>query len=264
MIEREFLLSFFNRCLLFGMQSREKTPDQCSEVTAVETPRVVASASTPVVLKSALKRPATGNSRTERRKRANQNKRRHSVCFDRVQIREYDRLNDGSGGVPTSGTYALGLGWGYREDPSNQMSIAEYECERAFKRSYFPMPLSENRRRTLLEKFDPEHASEGAEGTQGSREMKRLIHSRKEGSCCSCPFGGCIKETCSCFQAHMPCTPEMCECKMCANPYVRFDTVTEESLAASEARINRVKQLIRSKAPSSRIIKAVDVPLDDD
>jgi len=215
-------------------------------------------ASSPCALKSALKRPATGNARTRRRK--NKNLRRHSVCFDRVQIREYDRLNNGSGGVPTTGTYALGLCWGYREDPSEQMSIAEYECERAFKRSYFPMALSESMRRSLLEKFDPEHAAEGANGTEETREMKKLIQSRKESSCCSCQFGACCAETCSCYQAQMPCDPLMCQCRLCANPYVACDVITDESAALSKGRIRSIRHLLRSLTPSSKKIKVTDVP----
>lgn len=204
-------------------------------------------------LRSALKRPESADgvqTRRERRRRA----RRHSVCFDRVQVREYERLHDGSGGVPSSGTYALGLGWAYREAAR---PLADYERERARVRTLWPVPLSAPRRRALLERLDPAHAAEGAAGTRAAREMRAILHSRSSAAACACAFGACAADTCACHEAHMPCVPGMCACTACCNPYTAFDTITPQSAARARARLRAILRRRRARTP--RAIAVVDV-----
>lgn len=236
-------------------QQQQQTAVQTKKDAAAPAPRQEEQR-TP--LRSALKRPesaggAGGRTRRERRRLA----RRHSVCFDRVQIREYERLHDGSGGVPRSGTYALGLGWAYREDARSTRPLAEYERERARVRTPWPVPLSAPRRRALLERCDPAHAADGAAGTHTARAMRALLHSRSTAAACACAFGACAADTCACHEAHMPCVPGMCACTTCCNPYAAFDTITPQS--AARARARRRRAVLRRRAHTPGPVTVTDV-----
>ena len=242
-------------------QQQQKQQQQQQQQQQASQTKKKAPVETKTPLKSALKRPGSadgGRVRTRREQR--RLARRHSVCFDRVQIREYERLHDGSGGVPRSGTYALGLGWAYREDAHSTRPLAEYERERARVRTPWPVPLSAPRRRALLERLDPAHAADGAAGTRTAREMRALLHSRSAAASCACAFGACAADTCACHEAHMPCVPGMCACTTCCNPYAAFDTITPQSAARARARRRRAILRRRARTPPPNAITVTDVP----
>lgn len=81
-------------------------------------------------------------------------KKKRSVSFNPMaDVREYARQYNGSGGVPYSGGYPLGLGASYveKKEPliSTKMKMAQLRSGHMF------MPLTEKQRKKLLRQSDP-------------------------------------------------------------------------------------------------------------
>ena len=153
---------------------------------------------------------------------------RKSVVFNEVVVREFERLHNGSGGVPTDGAYPLGLSWVHADDVHTP--VTKYEVERTPKRKPFAMPLTKSQRRDLLNRLDETMAEENAEQEvkRVQNELCKLQSSRLESPGCRCKKGGCLAG-CPCYDSGMPCLKSFCKCAHCYNPFVAQD-VTDDGL----------------------------------
>lgn len=159
---------------------------------------------------------------------------RKSVVFHNVVVREYDRLHNGSGGVPVDGAYPLGLAWEHAADVATP--VAAYEVERTPKRRAYAVPLSEAERRALLHKFDDTLAEAGAAEVveRVEREISALQASRMRTPGCRCRDGRCVLETCPCYASGLPCLESYCTCCSCHNPFVAEDRTDPALLAGAQ------------------------------
>lgn len=159
---------------------------------------------------------------------------RKSVVFHNVVVREYDRLHNGSGGVPVDGAYPLGLAWEHAADVAKP--VAAYEVERTPKRKAYAMPLSEAERRALLHKFDDTLAEADAAAVveRVEREISALQASRRRTPGCACRGGKCVLESCPCYASGLPCLESYCSCCSCHNPFVAEDKTDPALLAAAQ------------------------------
>lgn len=159
---------------------------------------------------------------------------RKSVVFHNVVVREYDRLHNGSGGVPVDGAYPLGLAWEHAADVAKP--VAAYEVERTPKRKAYAMPLSEAERRALLHKFDDTLAEAGAAEVveRVEREINALQMSRLRTPGCRCRDGKCVLDACPCYASGLPCLESYCTCSCCHNPFVAEDKTDPTLLATAQ------------------------------
>jgi hypothetical protein len=164
-------------------------------------------------------------------------KRRLSVGFKMVEIREYERQHAGSGGVPYVGAYPLGLGWkvaGERRD-----SLSNFEEQRSSQRHKSDdLPrLDESERRKLLEQHDRRPRLQRAASYVAQRkELDQLRKARRDIGCqCHVPLPDgsrghgaakemcCRTDACPCFANGLECWSEACACgntqEDCANPH---------------------------------------------
>jgi hypothetical protein len=164
-------------------------------------------------------------------------KRRLSVGFKMVEIREYERQHAGSGGVPYVGAYPLGLGWkvaGERRD-----SLSNFEEQRSSQRHRSDdLPrLDESERRQLLEQHDRRPRLQRAASYVAQRkELDQLRKARRDIGCqCHVPLPDgsrshgaakemcCRTDACPCFANGLECWGEACACgntqEDCANPH---------------------------------------------
>ena len=147
------------------------------------------------------------------------------MCFKDVVVREYERLHNGSGGVPVKGAYPLGLAWDHAEDV--QKPVAAYEVERTPKRKPFAMPLEERERKALLDEFDESMAEDDAESEalRVQSELRALKLSRMATPGCNCKRSMCVLGSCPCYTWGLPCLDGFCSCLHCHNPYISDDLV---------------------------------------
>lgn len=159
-------------------------------------------------------------------------KRRLSVGFHAVEIREYERQHAGSGGVPYVGAYPLGLGWKIAAERRD--SLSNFESERSSQRHKSDdLPrLDEAERRKLLEQHDARPRLQRAASYVAQRkELDRLRKARRDIGCAchvapDAPPGEqcCKSDDCDCFRNGLECWQEACACGNtvddCANPFL--------------------------------------------
>ena len=192
---------------------------------------------------------------------------RKSVCFHSVVVREFERLHDGSGGVPVDGAYPLGLGWNHADDVQKPVSV--YEVERTPKRMKDVMPLTEPQRKALLQRLDDTLAEDGAE-----REVRRveseiyaLQKSRLLTPGCRCRGNSCVMGSCPCYAAGLPCLESYCHCKHCLNPYVSEDQTDPKLLALAQQQQKRyaeIAALDQKQSASTSDVNDKDTEMKDD
>lgn len=176
---------------------------------------------------------------------------RKSVVFHNVVVREYDRLHNGSGGVPVDGAYPLGLGWAHAADVATP--VAAYEVARTPKRRAYAVPLSEAERRALLHKFDDTLAEAGAAEVvqRVGREICALQASRQRTPGCRCRDGRCVLGSCPCYASGLPCLESYCTCCSCHNPFVGEDRTDPALLAAAQELQKKYAERASSSSSSS-------------
>ncbi|KAH3746251.1 hypothetical protein Pelo_12334 [Pelomyxa schiedti] len=131
------------------------------------------------------------------------------VKFSHVEVRNYRRKHGGSCGVPTSGSFPLGLDWAW--DDTVRRTVAQYERERKpFRRDTNHLePLTENQRRSVLLAHGEGPSEEIAQ------QLKTLRHNREISIRCKCTRP--CSTLCPCVKAGIPCVV-YCLCQVCANP----------------------------------------------
>jgi hypothetical protein len=166
-------------------------------------------------------------------------RRRLSVGFKAVEIREYERLHGGSGGVPYVGAYPLGLGWQVAAERRDSLSNFESERSSHRKRSDDLPRIEESERRKLLEKHDARPRLERAASYVAQRRELDALRKARSAIGCSCsvkqptrtswltvtqPPQCCSTDECECYRNGLECWDESCACGnrlgVCLNPHL--------------------------------------------
>jgi hypothetical protein len=158
-------------------------------------------------------------------------RRRLSVGFKAVEIREYERLHGGSGGVPYVGAYPLGLGWQVAAERRDSLSNFESERSSQRHRSDDLPRIEESERRKLLEKHDARPRLERAASYVAQRRELDALRKARSAIGCSCSRASCRQgrrgspvqpaaatpqccstDECECYRNGLECWEESCAC----------------------------------------------------